>query len=99
MNKLLSVSLKCCVLCFVTVASNWLFVFIGLTFVFDLGWFICLDCLINAICVYLLYQFNDQLYHKICCPLIILWKLIAKCFGFTDDKMYQKQIESTLIKN
>ena len=34
--------------------------------------------------VYLLYQFNDGLYHK------------AKCFGFTDNKMYEKQMRMTM---
>eukprot|EP01084_Bolivina_argentea_P130553 230477_1 len=99
LNKLLAISLKCCVLCSVTVISNWLFVFVGLTFVFNLGWFICIDCLINGICVYLLYQFNDKIYHRICCPVIILWKVMVKCLGFTDDKLYKNQMQKVIINS
>eukprot|EP01084_Bolivina_argentea_P130552 230476_1 len=89
LQELVKISLKCCVLCFVTVISNWIFIFVGATFVFEVGWFICMDCLINAICVYLLYKFNNPMYNIICFPVIVCWQWIAQCLGFTEEKLYQ----------
>ena len=78
LKRLIHLSIKSSILCFIAGVANWFFIFVGLIFIFNLGWFINLDCLINGLCIYLVFSFNDRLYRVLCYPFIYCWNC---CFS------------------
>ena len=95
-NQLITQLVKATVLATVAIVSSWLFIFIGMIFIPDIGWFIPLDAMINGITVYLMFKFAEKPYLFLCKPLALLcyW-----CFGGTNaaseaikDKRYLQEI-------
>ena len=48
-----------------------------------MGWFICIDCLLNGICIYLMFKFAEKKYNIFCKPVIEIWKVLGVCCGIT----------------
>ena len=82
-SALMGLTLKCCVLASVAIVANWIFLFIADVWLFDLSWFICIDCLLNGICVYFMFKFTEKQYNIFCKPVIEIWKVFGVCCGIT----------------
>lgn len=82
-TNLVGITLKCCVLASVAIIANWVFLFIADIWLFDLSWFICIDCLLNGICIYFMFKFAEKKYNFFCKPVIEIWKVLGVCCGIT----------------
>ena len=95
-TRLMGVTLKCCVLASAAILANWIFLFAAEGWLFDLSWFICVDCLVNALCIYFMFRFSEAQYKRVCCPLIRMWNMLGICCGitrFTLKQMDQEELE------
>lgn len=86
-THLVGITVKSCVLCSVAILGNWIFLFIADIWLFDLSWFICIDCLLNGICVYFMFKFSEKQYNIFCKPVIEIWKILGCCCGITRFNM------------
>ena len=80
-NKLTAQVVKTAVLASVAVFSTWIFIFVGMMLIPEIGWFITLDATINGITIYLMFNFAENTYLFLCKPFAVLcyW-----CFGGRD---------------
>ena len=77
-NKLITQLVKASVLGSVAVFSTWMFLFVGMMLIPNIGWFVTIDATINGITIYLMFNFAENTYLFLCKPFAVLCYL---CFG------------------
>ena len=80
-NALITQLVKASVLASVAVFSTWIFLFVGMMLVPDIGWFVPIDATINGITIYLMFKFSETPYLFLCKPMALLCYL---CFAGWD---------------
>ena len=102
-NKLTAQVVKTAVLASVAVFSTWIFIFVGMMLIPEIGWFITLDATINGITIYLMFNFAENTYLFLCKPLAVLCYF---CFGgkhaakqATNDKRFLATLSHVHVGN
>ena len=77
-NSLTAEAIKASLLGTIAVVSTWLFLFVGMMIIPELGWFVTIDSTINGITIYLMFNFSHKIYLFFCKPFALM---CYYCFG------------------
>ena len=77
-NQLTAQMVKASLLGSIAVFSTWIFIFVGMMIIPEIGWFVTIDATINGITIYLMFNFAEKTYLFFCKPFAVMCYF---CFG------------------
>ena len=77
-NQFAAQVVKASLLGSIAVFSTWIFIFVGMMLIPEIGWFVTIDSTINGITIYLMFNFAEKTYLFFCKPFAVMCYC---CFG------------------